>query len=499
MRSARSRSPFSPLRWLSVFFLLAALILTAVSLARYSRVRANFPAGMVIAGVPVGGLDRQQAAQRLLEAYTIPVELIYNDAVIHLLPAAIDFQLDLDSMLAAADLQRTQQPFWQGFWDFLWGRSSKPQEVPLRFTFSRSRLRSYLEEDIARRYDQPPTPARPLTGTVSFTLGQPGSELDIENTLPMIEASLGSLRQRQAVLPLERTSPTRPAFENLRVLLMQTVDLAGFDGLAGIYLLDLQTGQEMSLAYRQGEELSTQPDVAYTASSIIKIPIMISVFRRLRDNNDPETLKLLTDMITKSGNETADWLMDRVIDPDRAPLRVSEDMETLGLANTFLAGYFSAGSPLLARIETPANRRADVNTDPDPYSQTTPTDIGMLLEDIYQCAQSGGGALAAIFPGEITQAECQQMIELLKQNFLPVLLTEGVPEATPIAHKHGWVSDFNGVINTIGDAGLIFSPGGDYILVVFLNHPEQLIWESASALIAQLSRAVFNYYNLAAP
>ncbi|MCI0519343.1 MAG: class A beta-lactamase-related serine hydrolase [Chloroflexi bacterium] len=499
MRSPSLRSAFSPLRWLSAFFLLAALILAAVGLARYSRVRANFPSGMVIAGVPVGGLDRQQAAQRLLEAYTLPIELIYNDAVIHLLPAAIDFQLDLDAMLAAADLQRTQQPFWQGFWDFLWGRSSTPQEVPLRFTYSQARLRAYLEDEIARRYDQPPTPARPQTGTVNFTPGSPGSALDVENTLLMIESSLGSLRQRQAVLPLVRTAPLRPAFENLRVLLKQTVDLAGFDGLAGVYLLDLQTGQEMSLAYRQGEELSTQPDVAYTASSIIKVPIMVSVFRRMGAADDAEAIKLLNDMVTKSGNETADWLMDRVIDADRGPLMVTEDMQTLGLANTFLAGYFSAGSPLLARIETPANQRADVNTDPDPYSQTTPSDIGMLLEDIYQCAQSGGGALAAIFPGEITQAECQQMVELLKQNFLPVLLTAGIPEATPIAHKHGWVSDFNGVINTIGDAGLIYSPGGDYILVIFLNHPVQLIWESASALIAELSRAVFNYYNLAAP
>ncbi len=29
---------------------------------------------------------------------------------------------------------------------------------------------------------------------------------------------------------------------------------------------------------------------------------------------------LLGEMVTKSGNETADWLMDRIIDPERAPL-----------------------------------------------------------------------------------------------------------------------------------------------------------------------------------
>jgi beta-lactamase class A len=187
--------------------------------------------------------------------------------------------------------------------------------------------------------------------------------------------------------------------------------------------------------------------------------------------------------------------MDLIIDPERAPLEVSDNMKALGLENTFLAGYFSLGSPLLEKFDTPANTRADINTDPDPYSQTTAADIGMLLEDIYQCAQTHGGAFNAVFPGEITQAECQTMITLLINNKLPSLLTAGIPEGTQIAHKHGWVST-NGIINTIGDAGIIYTPGGNFVLVVFLNHPDQLVWEPASKLISELSRAVYNYYNI---
>jgi beta-lactamase class A len=296
-------------------------------------------------------------------------------------------------------------------------------------------------------------------------------------------------------VPLRRTDPPRPAFQNLKILLEQTIDLSEYNGLAGIYLLDLQTAQELHIGYLQGQEVTVQPDVAYTASSIIKIPIMVSVFRRISDDSDPETMRLLSEMITKSGNETADWLMDRVIDPNQAPLVVKEDMEALGLQNTFLAGYFSLGSPLLERVQTPANQRSDVFTDPDPYSQTTPSDIGMLLEDLYQCSQTGGGALTALFPGEITQLECQTMITYLVNNKLPALLTAGIPDGMQIAHKHGWVSN-NGIINTIGDAGIIYSPGGNYVLVVFLYHPEQLVWDPASRLVGELSQAVYNYYNL---
>src|SRR4030067_3391151 len=104
----RNRGMFSPLRWFSAFFLLAALVLSAVQLARYSLVRANFPPGLKIAGILVGGMDRQQVAQRLLEAYSTPVELIYNKSSIQITPGALDFQLKLEDMLAAADLQRTQ-------------------------------------------------------------------------------------------------------------------------------------------------------------------------------------------------------------------------------------------------------------------------------------------------------------------------------------------------------------------------------------------------------
>jgi len=491
----KTRALFSPLRWLSAFFLLAALILTILQLVSYSRVRANLPAGQTIAGVQVGGLDRQRAAERLLEAYSVPIEILYNQAVVHLNPAVIDFQLDLDGMLAAADIQRGLQPFWEGFWEYVWGLSSTPADIPLRSSFSEQRLRAYLEDEIALRYDQPPVPASPVVGAVNFQPGKQGTVLDIDGSVLLIENAMQSLNRRQVVLPLQRTNPPRPAFQNLDVLLSQTIELADFDGLADVYLLDLQNAQELHFALRQGEKLPVQPDVAYTASSIIKVPIMVSAFRRTNGNGDEETQRLMNEMITKSGNETADWLMDRVIDPNRAPLNVTEDMNALGLENTFLAGYFSLGSPLLASIETPANQRSDINTDPDLYSQTTASDIGMLLEDIYHCAQNGGGALSAVFPGEISQEECQTMISLLINNKLPSLLTAGIPEGTQIAHKHGWVST-NGIINTIGDAGIIYTPGGNFVLVVFLHHPNQLIWEPASKLIADLSRAVYNYYNI---
>jgi len=492
----RNRGFFSPVRWISAALILIALVLSILQLVRFSRVRAYFPPELKIAGVPVGGLDRQAAAERLASAYNLPVILYYNNYPIRLDPGVIDFQLDLDTMLAAADVQRTDQNFWQDFWDYLWGREDILEDVPLVSSFSEERLRVFLANEVALRFDQEPVAAQPVVGTVTFQAGQAGTSLDIDSSVLLIENALHSLTQRQVNLPLERINPTRPAFANLGVLLRQTIDLAEIDNLlVGLYLLDLQTQQEIHFAYREGENISVKPDVAFTASSIIKIPIMVSAYRRSDVDRDEESLRLLQNMIDKSSNDAADDLMNRVIEGNRAPLAVTEDMRALGFSNTFLAGYFRTGSPLLEVIETPSNSRTDIDTDPDPYSQTTTSEIGMLLADLYQCATTGGGALTAIYPGEITQSECQSMIERLTRNEIGVLIEAGVPDGTLVAHKHGWVSTF-GIIKTIGDAGIVYTPGGNFILVIFLHHPDQLVWDPASRLVADLTRAIYNYYNL---
>jgi hypothetical protein len=118
--------------------------------------------------------------------------------------------------------------------------------------------------------------------------------------------------------------------------------------------------------------------------------------------------------------------------------------------------------PLLERIQTPANQRDDVFTDPDAFNQTTPSDIGMLLADIYQCAETGGGALMAAFPDKINSQICQQMITYLAADKIGVLIEAGIPEG------------FKLPTNTVGSViqlrviqlqrFSIFTPGGNYVL-----------------------------------
>jgi len=174
----RNRTSVPILRGISIAILSIALVLAVVALIGYSRQRNSYPRGMKIAGVPVGGVNPQIASERVLQVYSSPIEVQYSESIIHVDPSTVGFELDMDSMIAAADLERTGGSFWGGFWSYLWNRDPSPVEVPLSATIAEDRLKAYLQNEISARYDEPPTAAQPVPGSTSFTPGSPGVTLD---------------------------------------------------------------------------------------------------------------------------------------------------------------------------------------------------------------------------------------------------------------------------------------------------------------------------------
>ena len=80
---------------------------------------------------------------------------------------------------------------------------------------------------------------------------------------------------------------------------------------------------------------------------------------------------------------------------------VTDTVQAVGLKDTFLAGSLAvdkpSGGPTLTMTpifsrKTTADQAA---TNPDPFNQTTPSDLGWLLADIYQCALDGTSRPAA--------------------------------------------------------------------------------------------------------
>lgn len=477
------------LRWISLGLLLLAVVLTFYELIAFSRRRARLPDRLSIAGVPVGGLDQETALQRLHQVYNTPVEAHYGDDIVLITPASVGFRLDTEVMLAAAEHARTGTDFWADFWNFLWSRPGEANSVPLRAEYSQSQLSNVLT-DIAARYDEPPIPAQPIPGTPDFEPGVPGTVLDIERGQELVAEILRNPKDRSVNLPVVGDASPRPGIATLEVLLKQNIEVAGFDGLSDIFVLNLQSGDEIHFIYREGEDLPIDGDVAFSAASIIKIGIMVSFYRHFDEPLSEEADARMIDMVTRSGNESSDWLMQQ-IDENLGPIMVTDTLRELGYENTFTAGYYYLGAPLLRSFSTPANSRPDADTDPDVYTQTTPTEIGSMLADIYACS-NGGGALLAVFPDDITVEECRRMLDLLSDNKIGVLIEAGVPEGTRVAHKHGWPSS---PFDMIGDAGIVFSPNGDYVVSIFLANKPEMIWDPTSELVAELSRAVYNYFN----
>jgi beta-lactamase class A len=301
-----------------------------------------------------------------------------------------------------------------------------------------------------------------------------------------IEAAFYRATDRQAHIVLEATDAPRPEVNLLARLIVNYLE--DFEGVASIFIMDLDNG----------EEIAINADVAMSGMSIVKVPIVLEVFRSIDQPLTAEQSRLISEtLVVQSGNFSANLLLDIVAGQDDAYLGsdiLTDSMHRLGLMNTFIAVPYEE-QPKAGNVtyQTPANEREDITADPDPAMQTTAEDMGTLLSYIYQCAEYNGGALIAAYDGAVTQEECQQILDFMKLNHIGSLIEEGVPGDVAVAHKHGWIGD------THGDAGIVYSPAGDYVLVTYMFKPEWLEWEISSPLLAGISRATYNYFNFDNP
>lgn len=491
MRKKRNAIFF--IRTIALILLFLAVVLFGTELVSYSRLRSALPLGLKVAEVSVGGLTPEQAANRINQMYSLPVELTVEDTSFQLTPSVAGFKLDMEGMLAAADLQRVNIPFWPAFWDYLWGRQNQPEDVPLRADYSKDQLSQYLNNEIAPRYNTDPVSVVDMSGSGNFLSGTPGRILNIEESSNEIKEALFSLENRSAEIVFDELKAPRPTQAYLKSLVTRMIEIEEFEGIMEMYLLDLTTREELHFALENGEEI--KPDIAFTAASTMKIPIMVSTFIE-RDLPLPDSVSSdLEYMIEQSENTSSDRLME-YLDGNLGPLKVTENLQNLGLQNSYIAGFYYFGAPLLQLFDTEANTRLDVNVSPDVYNQTTASEIGMLLDDIYQCANNNGGTLIALYPDQITQGECQQMLAYLAANRIGVLTEAGLPDGTKIAHKHGWITEDDGLIHTISDVGIVYSPAANYVLCIYLWHPTQLVFDEANLLFADMSRVIYNYFNI---
>jgi beta-lactamase class A len=476
---------------IAVFFLLSSLIIALIEYNRFSNEPFIFPAGSTIGDIPVGGLDQVAAQDRLGATFSIPLVIVVNEATLQVRPE------DLGFSIAAADLvnQAVDQRPNSGFWAHLWNKQTQDAvKIPLQAVVNEAQILDYLKNEIAPRYAQSNTGSSPIPCTTNFTTDGGNKTLDLDRSVEDIAAALVSPSIHQVTLTTIPNESSDPDFLTLAAFLQQNINCVDFDELVEVYVHSFKTEETLHFALMDGNPV--EPDVAFTAASTIKIPIMVSILRRTNEPTPEAVVDLLERMIVYSENPPADTLMATYLDQDRGPLIVSEDLSALGMENSFLAGYFALGSPVLQLYTTPANTRTDIYLDPDVYNQTVPSEIGQLLTAIYTCAADGSGLLTETFPGEITPSECQLMMDILSANKIGMLIEGGLGPDALAAHKHGWVQELDGLLHSMSDVAIVFSPGGDYVLCIFVYDPERLDFDQGNRLITRLSQTVYNFFNI---
>ncbi len=444
----------------------------------YQAYRNQIPQEVSLAGAPMGGKWEAEAMELLGEAISEPVELNYLDESLLLYPQDVSFQFKAEDMLEEVNKLKAETSFWPGFADYIVNDQPPPADIPLQASYDEGQLKDFLAA-IADEHDRPLQEPNANANTLTFVSGHPEQRLEIEASLPLVAGALNSATAREVDLVVNLGPPPRQPGLWMMGQMVEGI-LTDFPGFYSIYIKDLATG----------EEFADDADVAYAGMSILKIAIMMEAYKHLDGPPDVDTTKILTETMTLSGNFTANLLLRNTIgdgDAYEGVRRLNQTMKLIGLVNTFMATPYDE-DVLPQHITTPANQRTDVSTNPDPFMQTTPQDMGRLLEMIYQCA-NGGGTLIAAYPDELPPDECQAMLDTMSQNHIGALIEAGVPDGTVVAHKHGWVGDSH------GDAGIVFTPGGDYVLCIYLYYTGWLEWDVSAPLMARISEATYNYFN----
>ncbi len=242
----------------------------------------------------------------------------------------------------------------------------------------------------------------------------------------------------------------------------QTISVADlvdrFPGVIGIYCRTLTTAPPL-VAVREDEK--------FAAASIIKLPIMLTVYRAYEKKtaSPTEYIALLPGDITEGAPILGDahsgqrWPMGLLVN---AMIKFSDNIASNALISHFgfteiNATIRNAGmtGTMLARHfagEVPPGRR-NLNV-------TTPHDIGVLLYEIERGAHEG-------IPTVASPVSCRAMVQTMLGQAYREMIPAGVKRRVPIANK-------TGELDTVRSDAAIVDPLSEapYVLVILTRDLE---------------------------
>lgn len=255
-------------------------------------------------------------------------------------------------------------------------------------------------------------------------------------------------------------------------------EIAGFNGDIGIYVKNLRTGKSIAI----------NADTIFPTASIVKVPILLGVMDKIQKgelNYDQEIVykdsllyegadilgsfksdekivlkKVIMLMLTTSDNTASLWLQSLA----GKGTRINEILDSLGFKNT--------------RVNSRTPGREDNRTQYG-WGQTTPFDIGTIVEKIYR---------NEIF----SSAACERMMRCLGRNYWDE--DEAISQIPPYIE----VVSKNGCVNAVrSEVLLVNAPHNPYIFSIFTKNNKDIKWthdNEAWALTRKISRLLWDYF-----
>jgi len=238
----------------------------------------------------------------------------------------------------------------------------------------------------------------------------------------------------------------------------------------GIFVKDLKTGKEWEL----------NPDEKFRSASLIKVPIAVSVMEKVKAGEltlDKEIKISRQNRISGSG--TLRWENDgtpvSVADILRHMITESDNTATRMMINEI-------GMDELSRMFRELGLKT-TNITPDGMSLTSKK----IKNDNYTTPREMAGLLERIYRRQlIDRTSSEYLLALLKRTKSHNRLKKGLPDGWELGHKTGLLR------SSCHDAGIVFSPRGDYLIVVMTGEVPN--YSVAKSFITSVGKLTYKHY-----
>lgn len=252
---------------------------------------------------------------------------------------------------------------------------------------------------------------------------------------------------------------------------------SGFKGDLGIYVYNLQTGAEAGI----------NQDTIFPTASIVKVPILLGVFKKISNGELKYNQPLTYDKKRAYGGS---GLMQFYQDSTATDLRTTLGLmmaysdNTTSLWNQELAGGGTEINKLMEDLgyeHTRVNSRTEGRKkiwEKYGWGQTTPREMANILVEI----RNGN-----VF----SKAASEEMYRIMTNSFYTDDALSQIPPYIEAASKQGMVSDSR------SELVMVNAPSGDYVFYFTTKNIEDQSWEyenEASVLVRTVSAFLWNYF-----